>query len=409
MPMVVPRRSTGRVHGSAANDQRTRFGDGLGTRRYRRARERGSCEYHRLPPAARRAHAFPLHRGSALRGGGARALCLCRPSSSSSRRSWPLWASSAGSPESLAHDRRPQSHVVADALFICLLGCGAVVALLMIFPEAMFPNSGLNGFDRLFPLVVFAIAIADVALAACAFQYNIAATVRARSVVEPWTISIASAIFFFYSRRDGLILSYAAAMVAALLASLWPLVRHYGLPRGWSAPSPAALAHDAAQPAARRGRCHRVGHAPSGSGHSRPVRSALCRGHLLCRAAGRLAPAEAQDQLRADSWTRHHAQHRARQSRRDRASGEPGRLLDRRRPARHRARARHSGRGGHGPGRPVVRRRHRCPCRIADGRGAGPRPPWSARRRSSILRAIATCSFRWRPSACRRCSRLRSS
>lgn len=145
-----------------------------------------------------------------------------------------------GLAESLAHEDRPHAHIVADALFICLLGCSAVVALLMIVPEVMFPSSGINGSDRLFPLVIFAIAIADVALAACAFRYDIAATVRARSIIEPWTISIAAGAFYFYSQRDGLILSYAAAMIAALIASLWPMLRHYGLPRGWT-PHPARL------------------------------------------------------------------------------------------------------------------------------------------------------------------------
>ena len=145
-----------------------------------------------------------------------------------------------GLAESLAHEDRPQSHVVADALLICLLGCGFVAGLLIIFPEAMFPNSGLNGFDRLFSLVIFPIALADVALAACAYQYNIAATVRARSIVEPWTISIAAGALYFYSQRDGLLLSYVAAMVAALAAALWPTLRHYGLPAGWT-PDPARL------------------------------------------------------------------------------------------------------------------------------------------------------------------------
>jgi O-antigen/teichoic acid export membrane protein len=110
-----------------------------------------------------------------------------------------------------------------------------MTALLMLVPEAMFPNSGLNGLDRLFPLIIFAVALADVALAACAYQYNIAATVRARSIIEPWTISIASLGFYFYSQRDGLILAYVTAMTAAFIASILPLLSHYGLPRGWRA------------------------------------------------------------------------------------------------------------------------------------------------------------------------------
>jgi len=138
-----------------------------------------------------------------------------------------------GLAEQLAHDSRPQSHVLADGLLLCLIGSCATAGLLLIFPQAMFPNSGLNGLDRLLPLVVIAIAMTDVALAACAYHYNIGATVRARSIVEPWTISIAALIFYFYSARDGLILAYVVAMIAAMVSTLWPLLRHYGLPRGW--------------------------------------------------------------------------------------------------------------------------------------------------------------------------------
>jgi O-antigen/teichoic acid export membrane protein len=138
-----------------------------------------------------------------------------------------------GLAQQLARDSRSQTHVVADGMLICLIGCAALTALLILFPEAMFPNSGLNGLDRLFPLIIFAVALADVALAACAYQYNIAATVRARSIIEPWTISIASLGFYFYSQRDGLILAYVTAMVAAFIASILPLISHYGLPRGW--------------------------------------------------------------------------------------------------------------------------------------------------------------------------------
>jgi O-antigen/teichoic acid export membrane protein len=138
-----------------------------------------------------------------------------------------------GLADQLARDSRDQSHVVADALWLCFVGSAAAAGLLMIFPEAMFPNSGLNGLDRLLPLVIIAIAVTDVALAACAYQYNIAATVRARAIVEPWTISIAAFALYFYSERDGLILSYVASMVAAMIASLWPLLRHYSLAPGW--------------------------------------------------------------------------------------------------------------------------------------------------------------------------------
>lgn len=138
-----------------------------------------------------------------------------------------------GLAEQLSHGKRPQTHVLADALVLCLVGCAAMIVALFVFPEAMFPNSGLNGLDRLFPLIIVPVALTDVALAASAYHYNIGATVRARSIVEPWTISIAAGAFYFYSHRDGLILSYVMAMNAAFLTAAWPLLRHYEAPRGW--------------------------------------------------------------------------------------------------------------------------------------------------------------------------------
>jgi len=145
-----------------------------------------------------------------------------------------------GLAEQLAREAREPAHIVADALMLCLVASLAAAGLLMLFPQAMFPNSGVNGLDRLLPLIIIAIALTDVALAACAYQYNVVATVHARSIVEPWTISIAALGFYFYSARDGLILAYVVAMVAALVTALWPLLRHYDEWRGWR-PNPARL------------------------------------------------------------------------------------------------------------------------------------------------------------------------
>ena len=79
------------------------------------------------------------------------------------------------------------------------------------------------------PLLVFAIAGTDVALAACAYRFDVGATVRARAIVEPWVISVAAAGFWFISVRDGLMLAYAVAMVGAfptaLVAAVPPLWR----------------------------------------------------------------------------------------------------------------------------------------------------------------------------------------
>lgn len=133
----------------------------------------------------------------------------------------------------LSQTERPHAHVVTDAMVVTLTAALVGAGLLVVFPQAMFPNSGINGLDRLLALVVIAVAGSDVALAACAYRFDVGATVRARSIIEPWTISIGAFAFAFYSTRDGLILSYALSMIAALVASLIPMVRHYGRPRGW--------------------------------------------------------------------------------------------------------------------------------------------------------------------------------
>jgi len=87
---------------------------------------------------------------------------------------------------------------------------------------------------------VIGVAGSDVALAACAYRFDVGATVRARSIIEPWTISIGAFAFAFYSTRDGLILSYAVSMIAAFVASIIPMIRHYGRPTGWR-PDPGRL------------------------------------------------------------------------------------------------------------------------------------------------------------------------
>lgn len=140
----------------------------------------------------------------------------------------------------LAQTKRHDSHVLADALVLTLICSLGAAGLLMLFPQAMFPNSGLNGLDRLLPLTILAVSGADVVLAACAWRYDVGATVRARAIIEPWTISIGAWVFSFYSLRDGLILSYVLSMIAALVSALWSLSRHFALEAGWR-PHPGRL------------------------------------------------------------------------------------------------------------------------------------------------------------------------
>lgn len=147
-----------------------------------------------------------------------------------------------GLAQQLSSAERPHVCVVWDGLLVAGVASAIAAGFLAAVPRIMFPNSQINGLDQLLPLVIFALAWSDVALAALAYRHNVAATVRARAVIEPWTISIAAGALYFYSTRDGLILSYALSLIAALIASIVPLIRSYGWPRGWS-PQPVELFH----------------------------------------------------------------------------------------------------------------------------------------------------------------------
>ena len=62
-----------------------------------------------------------------------------------------------------------------------------LAAILWLFPAPMFPSGKFDPLDRLLPLAIVPLAIGEIALAALAYRFDVAATVRARAVVEPWT------------------------------------------------------------------------------------------------------------------------------------------------------------------------------------------------------------------------------
>ncbi len=133
----------------------------------------------------------------------------------------------------LTDDARDPGHSVWDAMLLVMIVGGGLTAILVAFPEAMFPNSSVNGFDRLLPLIIFAFAGTDIMLAALAYRFNVRATVTARALVEPWTISIAAYALSWYSLRDGLLLAYVASVLAAFVAALIPFVQSYDWPHDW--------------------------------------------------------------------------------------------------------------------------------------------------------------------------------
>ena len=139
-----------------------------------------------------------------------------------------------GLAQMLANAKKPQSHIVADALLVAAIGSVIAMAILFLFPVAMYPTTRISGLDRWLAITVLAIAWTDIALAALAYHNDVGSTVRARSIIEPWTISIVAFAWSYISLNDGLIVSYVFSMVAALIAALIPLFRCYGVPHGWS-------------------------------------------------------------------------------------------------------------------------------------------------------------------------------
>jgi len=145
-----------------------------------------------------------------------------------------------GLAQQLANTDKPHVWVVWDALLVAAIGSVILMTLLAIFPQAMFPRSEIHGLEWMLPIAVIALAWSDISLAALAYRHDVGATVRARAVVEPWTISIAAFGWWFLSPRDGLLVAYALSMLGALIASVVPFLRSYGVPHGWS-PDPAGL------------------------------------------------------------------------------------------------------------------------------------------------------------------------
>ncbi len=144
--------------------------------------------------------------------------------------------------EGAGENRAAETNLVYDGILLAL-GYSAVAAgVLLVFPEPMFPN-GMNGaWDIWLVATIPAFAVTEILLAAQAYRFDIATTVRARAIIEPWTISIAAGVFFYLpaTRESGLALAFIASIYAGLLTALWPFLRTYGLPRGWR-PAPRAL------------------------------------------------------------------------------------------------------------------------------------------------------------------------
>ncbi len=128
-----------------------------------------------------------------------------------------------------------------DALVVVGVATLIPVALLMTVPQIMFPNSAIRPLDYLLPLLIVpSIAATEVMLAALAYRFNVRATVTARAIVEPWTISIAAIGLWWVAPGEALIVAYLFSIVFALIAAGIPFLRTYGLPKQWK-PRPTEL------------------------------------------------------------------------------------------------------------------------------------------------------------------------
>ena len=138
-----------------------------------------------------------------------------------------------GLAQRLSESDGDQTHLVADGLTVALLAGSLTALALWLVPAPMFPSGDYTEYDRLIVLAIPALALTEILLAAQAYRYDIAATVRARAIVEPWTISIMAGVFALVGSQSGLALAYLASIYAALLTAAWPFLRTYGVPRGW--------------------------------------------------------------------------------------------------------------------------------------------------------------------------------
>ena len=153
-----------------------------------------------------------------------------------------------GLAQRLAEEGRDPAHAVADGLLLTLMLSLVVAGLLYLIPAPMFPSGKYSDLARLLPLAIIPNALTDVMLAALAYRYNVGATVRARSLVEPWVQTLTAIAFLWLAPEAGLAMAYLLSKIAAAVFAFFPLLRSVGLPRGWR-PYPPRLGKLVAQSA----------------------------------------------------------------------------------------------------------------------------------------------------------------
>lgn len=145
-----------------------------------------------------------------------------------------------GLAQRLAESDDHPANVVADGALVALLASCAMALLFWLFPAPMFPGGEYSEIDRLMVLAIPPLALTEIWLAGLAYRFNIAATVRARAVVEPWTLSIMAGLMILIAPADGLSWAYIISIYAAAIAAFIPFLRAYGRPVNWK-PAPRMM------------------------------------------------------------------------------------------------------------------------------------------------------------------------
>ncbi len=138
-----------------------------------------------------------------------------------------------GLAQRLSESDEDPAAVIADGSVVALLASCAVALGFWLFPAPLFPGGHFTWIDRLMVLAIPPLALTEIWLAALAYRFDVAATVRARAIVEPWTISIVAGLMALVAPRSGLAVAYLASVYAAAIAAFVPFLRAYGIPRGW--------------------------------------------------------------------------------------------------------------------------------------------------------------------------------
>ncbi len=141
----------------------------------------------------------------------------------------------------LTEESEHPANAVGDAMLISLFVGLLFAGALFLFPAPMFPSGHYSQYDLLLPVAILLLTSTDIALSALAYRFDIATTVRSRSIVEPWTLSIAAGALWFVVPEGGLALAFILSCLTAAIAALIPLLKSYGLPQAWR-PHPFHLA-----------------------------------------------------------------------------------------------------------------------------------------------------------------------